>query len=59
MEWDDAIKNSGKPLSVGDRVFFKYGIGIISEHSLGKGENLIFVNYFMQKLRHPLYLYIS
>ena len=53
------MENSGKSLSVGDRVYFKYGIGIISEYSLGKGENLIFVNCFMQKLTHPLYLYIA
>ena len=59
IEWDNAMENSGKSLSVGDRVYFKYGIGIISEYSLGKGENLIFVNCFMQKLTHPLYLYIA
>ena len=53
------MRNSEKPLSVGDRVFFRHEVGTISEHSLGKGKNPIFVNCFMQKQTHPLYLYIS
>ena len=47
QEWDKSMKNSSNSLSIGDRVFFKYGVGIISENSLGKGENLIFINYLL------------
>ena len=47
QECDKSMKNSSNSLSIGDRVFFKYGVGIISENYLGKGENLLFINYLL------------